>query len=289
MIIQIPSFVLLLHSHKLYRYYIRLTEQIFGSMLVITTSLLCPATKLVITGDFDLIKPKHRSILFANHQIYPDWFYLWIFAWLRGCHGDLKILLMEWLAYLPVFGAGMWFFEFIFMKRKWADDKENMKKHLLKANDPTEPLMLLIFPEGTLNTPHNKEASEKFAKKNDITNHPKHLLLPKSTGLFFCADTLSSTIDDMFDVTVGYSGLKGDQIPYDEYLVDKVFFKNHYPREIHLHVEALKLKKTPGFTANDFTVTEDARKDTFNLWLREVFMKKDDRLARFFVQGSLVF
>ncbi|KAJ3220015.1 hypothetical protein HDU67_007748 [Dinochytrium kinnereticum] len=286
--IQLPSFILLLHSHKLYRWYIRLTEQIFGSVVVVTTGLFCPATKLVLTGDFDLIKPKHRSILFANHQIYPDWFYLWVLAWLRGCHGDLKILLMEWLAYLPFFGAGMWFFEFVFLKRKWANDKENMKKHLLKANDATEPLMLLIFPEGTLNTPHNKDSSRNFAKKNDITDHPDHCLLPKATGLYFCADTLKSTIDDVFDVTMGYSGLKADQVPYDEYLVDKVFFKNQYPREIHFHVDALKLKTIPGFTPELIAKDEDARKESFNLWLREKFYKKDKRLDRFFKSGSLV-
>ncbi|KAJ3098950.1 hypothetical protein HDU96_010881 [Phlyctochytrium bullatum] len=286
--INIPSLLLLLHSHALYRSYVRLTEQIFGSVLVVTTGLLCPETKLVLSGDFDLVKPKNRAILMANHQIYPDWFYLWTFAWLKGCHGDLKILLMQWLSYLPIFGQGMWFFEFIFMKRKWADDKDNLKKHLLKAANKANPLLLLIFPEGTLNTPHNKEASANFAKKNNITDVPKHCLLPKSTGLYFCANILSDTVDDLYDVSVAYSGLTADQVPYDEYLVDKVFFRNMYPREIHLHVEALKLKKVPGFTPEDLVGTEEKRKEDFNLWLREKYLRKDARLDRFYKEGTLI-
>ncbi|KAJ3103973.1 hypothetical protein HDU97_009628 [Phlyctochytrium planicorne] len=285
--VQIPSLLFLLYSRKMYRSYIRLTEQLFGSTMVVTCRVLLPNTKLVLSGDFDLVKPKARSIMISNHQIYPDWFYLWVFAWFRGVHGDLKILLMEWLLYLPVFGTGIWFFEFISMKRKWADDKDNMKKHILKANN-SSPLTLLLFPEGTLNTPHNIEASKKFAKKNDINDHPAHCLLPKSTGLFFCSDLLKNTVDDVFDITMAYSGLKADQVPYDEYLVDKVFFKGQYPREINLHVEALKLKQLPGFTPEQAATEETTRKDAFNLWLRGIYTRKDARLDRFFKEGTLL-
>ncbi|KAJ3193779.1 Acyl-CoA:lysophosphatidylglycerol acyltransferase 1 [Irineochytrium annulatum] len=164
-LIQCFSLLLLLHSHRAYRAYIRVTEQIFGSIIMIVTYLLCPGTKLVVTGDFDRIRARGKSIMISNHQIYPDWFYLWAFTWLRGCHGDLKIMLIEWLKYLPIFGQGMWFFEFIFMKQKWEKDKDNMQKHLLKAKDPASPLMLLIFPEGTLNTPENIKKSQAYAKK----------------------------------------------------------------------------------------------------------------------------
>jgi 1-acyl-sn-glycerol-3-phosphate acyltransferase len=73
--------------------------------------------------------------------------------------------LIEALKMLPIFGQGMWFFEFVFMKQKWEKDKENMRVHLNRAKNPDVPLWLLIFPEGTLNTPGNVEKSKNFAKK----------------------------------------------------------------------------------------------------------------------------
>ncbi|KAJ3161893.1 hypothetical protein HK101_000778 [Irineochytrium annulatum] len=290
------SLLLLLHSHTAYRAYIRVTAQAFGSVIMIVTYLLCPGTKLVVTGDFDRIRARGKSIVIANHQIYPDWFYLWAFTWLRGCHGDLKIMLVEWLKYLPIFGQGMWFFEFIFMKQKWDLDKDNMKDKLLKAKDPASPLMLLIFPEGTLNTPENIKKSQAYAKKMNFSKHPRHMLLPKSTGLQFCATTLMPEVDDLFDLTVGYSGLKAGQIPYDEYLVPKVFFHGEYPKEVHIHVKAHSLRSIPGLVVpttsadgKDVAVQSDAeRAEAFNKWLRDVFYDKDDRMERFYQTGSLL-
>lgn len=84
-------------------------------------------------------------------------------------------------------------------------------------------MWLLLFPEGTLNTPNNRETSRAYAKKMDITEGghnltkgPKYVILPKATGLFMCADVLMPKISTLFDITVGYSGVKPHQVPYAE-------------------------------------------------------------------------
>ena len=160
-----------------YRKVIIVTERSFGSMIIFLCSLLTPGTKLVLTGDFELLKETEKAILMSNHQIYPDWLYLWALARQSGRHGDLKIMLIQALQYLPIFGLGMTFFEFIFMKQKLAKDRDNILKHMRRQRTLWKdfPLWLLIFPEGTLNTPNNRQTSRAYAKKMEMSEDPKVL------------------------------------------------------------------------------------------------------------------
>lgn len=80
--IQLPALFLyhVLRSRRLYRSYARMTEQLFGSILVLTTWLVCPL-ELVISGDAaDALDSSSRAVVIANHQIYTDWWYFWLFA-----------------------------------------------------------------------------------------------------------------------------------------------------------------------------------------------------------------
>ena len=158
-----------------YRKVIIVTERSFGSMIIFLCSLLSPGTQLVLTGDHELLKETEKAILIANHQIYPDWLYLWALARQFGRHGDLKIMLIAVLKYLPIFGLGMTFFEFIFMKQKLAKDRATIIKHMTRQKTLWKdfPLWLLIFPEGTLNTPNNRLTSRAYAKKVEISEDPK--------------------------------------------------------------------------------------------------------------------
>jgi hypothetical protein len=72
-----PAYMLrFLHSHTVFRSYIRLIQQYYGISLVIMIQLFMPGSKIVLTGDYDLIQPHSKSVAMANHQLYPDWFYL---------------------------------------------------------------------------------------------------------------------------------------------------------------------------------------------------------------------
>ena len=83
-----------------------------------------------------------------NSQIYTDWWYVWLFAWFRNAHGDLKIILKDSLKQLPIFGWGMRCFEFIFFARKWERDRQTLVSSLLRSKADKTPLWLLLFPEG---------------------------------------------------------------------------------------------------------------------------------------------
>lgn len=118
-----------------------------------------------------------------------------------------------------------------------------------------------------------------------ITDAPEFVILPKSTGLFHCAQTLSGRASHLYDLTVGYSGIKSTDIPYESYLVENVFFKGNYPKHIHIHVRRFKLSEIPGLEQTE--KVEDAQ-DTFNKWLRRRFMVKDGLLAGFYKNAKFV-
>ena len=269
-------------DYGIYRQFVRLGQQTVGSALVILVYLLAP-TQLVLTGDHAALG-REKIVLMANHQIYPDWIYLWCLAWYTKNHGDLKIILMHYLRHVPIIGWLCLFFEFIFMKQKWALDCDNMTKHLQRAKQE-KSLWLVIFPEGTLNTPGNIAKSRDYAEKNGIKEHPKHVILPKSRGLQYAISSLRPQVRTLVDVTIGYSGISADQIPYDAYLVENVFMKSIYPKQIYLHVRTFDIDKIPGFDGS--LIGDEGEKKRFEEWLRARYMEKDAMMVDFFSRGRL--
>jgi 1-acyl-sn-glycerol-3-phosphate acyltransferase len=282
-----------------YHYYktiIRLTEKSFGSCLVFIAYILTPNTQLVLSGDYKDLETIEKTILYSNHQIYPDWVYLWLLARKYNRHGDLKIMLIAILKMLPLFGWGMTFFEFIFMNQKLVLDYKTILNSMEKQRELYQefPLWMIIFPEGSLNVPQNRITSEKYAKKYDINERPEYVLLPRASGLFMVADSLKEQVDYIFDLTVGYSGLECEDIPYEEYLLENTFFCGKFPRQIHIHIRKYKLDTIPGMSSEKLVIDEKGfspettvRKDEFSRWLIERFMEKDSLMKRFYSTGRL--
>ncbi len=130
-------------------------------------------------------------------------------------HGYLYIILKESLKYIPILGQGMMFYGFIFMSRKMAVDQPRMAHRLGKlkmehaaagGKSYLSPMWLLLFPEGTNLSQPGRERSTKWATKIGIPD-VKHLLLPRSTGMYFCLNELKGTVDYVYDCTVAYEGV----------------------------------------------------------------------------------
>ena len=62
----------------------------------------------------------------------------------------------------------MQFFQFIFLKRSWAADKDLLEKTMHDLAKSVKPLWLLIFPEGTLISDCTRKSSQKFAEKTGL-------------------------------------------------------------------------------------------------------------------------
>lgn len=150
-------------------------------------------------------------------QIYTDWLYLWWVGYANKpkMHGSIYIILKESLKYIPIVGPGMMFYGFIFMSRKMAVDQPRMAHRLgkLKTQHTSpdgktyfNPMWLLLFPEGTNASQNGRNKSAKWAEKIGVKD-PEHVLLPRSTGIYFCLNELKGTVDYIYDCTVGYEGI----------------------------------------------------------------------------------
>jgi lysocardiolipin and lysophospholipid acyltransferase len=130
-------------------------------------------------------------------------------------HGHIYIILKESLKYIPLAGVGMMFYGFIFMSRKMAVDQPRMAHRLGKLKTQhtapggkkyLDPMWLLLFPEGTNASQNGRNKSAQWAKKIGVKD-VEHLLLPRSTGSFFCLNELRGTVDYVYDCTVAYEGI----------------------------------------------------------------------------------
>jgi len=182
----------------------------------------------------------------------------------------------------------MMIFEFIFIKRKWAFDRYIMSRLLTRAKKDPLPLLLLIFPEGTVITPDTQAKSMDYAKKMDLKENFKHVLIPKTTGLQYCLEVLRPEVKRLLDITVGYEGLQDHHCPYDEYPLSKVFFEGKGPKEIHLHLRSYNVDDIPGLAQpgchsdNMEIAIEKERADIFAKWMRERFSEKDTLSKQFY-------
>jgi len=268
-----------------YEAWIAFTKQSFGLLTTTLTQFWAP-TVMRISGDKSmrgqLLKTMkgdllcnfpERLVLIANHQIYTDWLYLWWIAYTNGMHGRLYIVLKESLRRIPVIGWGMQFYQFIFMKRNWEQDKPNMAKHLQKLNKASSPMWLLLFPEGTNLAPCTRKKSKKWAAQNGIADM-QHQLLPHSTGLRFCLQELRGTLEYLYDCTIGYEGVPRGQYAQDIFTLKASYLEGRPPKSVSMYWRRFKITSIP---------VDDPK--AFDLWLRAHWTAKDKLLEGFVRTG----
>ncbi|KIW14697.1 hypothetical protein PV08_07481 [Exophiala spinifera] len=268
-----------------YNAWIAFTKQSFGLLTMTLTQTFAP-TKVIVSGDASvrgqLLKSvdgdlvlnfPERLVLIANHQIYTDWLYLWWIAYCNGMHGRLYIILKESLKRIPVLGWGMQFNQFIFLKRNWEQDRPNMETALQKLNKVTDPMWLLLFPEGTNLAPSTRAKSAAWAKKNNITD-TRHVLLPRSTGLHFCLEQLKDSVDYVYDCTVAYEGVSRGQFAQDIFTLKAGYLEGRPPKSVSMHWRRFAVKDIP--LHND---------KAFELWLLARWREKDVLIEQWYQTG----
>lgn len=301
--------------NKNYYYaYMAMTKQCFGILAVTVTQWGAPTVVRVsgdasvkgqmrIAPDGRLVTDFHNRLVFiANHQVYTDWLYLWWVSYTSRMHGHIFIILKESLKYLPLLGQGMMFYGFIFLARKWETDKPRLEHRLEKLKtqhtgpmsgpEGLDPMWLLIFPEGTNLSTNSRKISDKYGAKTGITPL-KHMLLPRSTGLFFCLQQLRGTVDWVYDCTIAYEGppfvpasLFSIVLP----LANKTYRKGIYP-DRYFTLRSTYGQGRPPKSVNMYwrrwalaDIPLDDQK-AFEEWLLERWREKDDLLEQFFETG----
>jgi lysocardiolipin and lysophospholipid acyltransferase len=165
----------------------------------------------------------------------------------------------------------------VFMARKWDQDKPRLAHRLNKLAVATDdPMWLLIFPEGTNLSSNTRPKSVAYAKKEDI-EHPKHALLPRSTGLRFCLENLSSSVHWLYDCTLAYEGVPEDGFPQDYYTLRSLYLEGRPPSGVHMHWRKFHVDQIP--------IGED-KKEEFEKWLQDRWQEKDALLDHFYKTGG---
>lgn len=284
-------------NRDLYYAYMAVTKQYFGITITTMTKWWGP-TIIRVSGDASVAGqitqakdgrvqfgfPK-RLVLIANHQIYTDWLYLWWVAYANDpqTHGWIYIILKESLKYIPIIGTGMMFYGFIFMSRKMAVDQPRMAHRLrklkVKSVDPStgehslNPMWLLLFPEGTNASDKGRIKSAQWAEKMGIKD-PKHLLLPRSTGMYFCLSELKGTVDYVYDCTVAYEGIPRGRFGEEFFTLSSTYFQGRPPKSVNFYWRRFPVSEIPLDTPEKFEV-----------WLRERWYEKDELMEQFVATG----
>lgn len=210
-----------------------------------------------------------RMVLMANHQLYTDWLYLWWIAYTNNMHGFVYIILKESLRNIPIIGWSAQFYNFIFLARNWEEDQRRFKKALSRLNNVTQPMWLIIFPEGTNLSSTTREKSKAWAAKNNLKDM-KHQLLPRSTGLKFCLNELKDTTEWLYDCTIAYEGVPPGQFGQDIFTLRSTFFEGRPPKSVNMHWRRFHISDIPIQNTKAFEV-----------WLRNRWREKDYMLEYF--------
>ncbi|KAK5199280.1 hypothetical protein LTR47_006942 [Exophiala xenobiotica] len=278
-----------------YYAYMALTKQSFGLLAIAGTRWFAP-TRLRVSWDKDLRGQFHKStsgrlqtsfperlVYISNHQVYTEWLYLWWIAYTSRMHGHIFIILKESLKYVPILGPGMMFYGFIFMARKWVQDKPRLQHRLEKlksrhggpmsGSEGLDPMWLLIFPEGTNLSRNTKKKSTAWAESQGITDM-KHVLLPRSTGLFFCLQQLQGTVEWVYDCTIAYEGTPREGFAPEFFTIQSTYLQGRPPKCVNMHWRRFAVASIPLTDAKEFEE-----------WLMDRWREKDAMLERWYDTG----
>ncbi|KAI2778031.1 acyltransferase-domain-containing protein [Daldinia loculata] len=283
-------------NRDLYYAYMSLTKASFGLLITTMTQWWAP-TVIRMSGDSSVagqlsLAPDgrvqcafpERMVMIANHQIYTDWLYLWWVGYTNNphMHGHIYIILKESLKRIPILGPGCMFLGFIFMSRKMAVDQprlaHRLRKLKTKHTDPDgesylNPMWLLLFPEGTNLSSNGRIKSAQWAAKTGLKD-TEHLMLPRSTGMFFCLNELKGTVDYVYDCTVAYEGVPRGKYGEDYFTLSSTYFQGRPPKSVNFYWRRFALADMPLDNQDDF-----------DKWLRERWYEKDALLEQYVSTG----
>ncbi|SMN21417.1 similar to Saccharomyces cerevisiae YDR018C Probable membrane protein with three predicted transmembrane domains [Maudiozyma saulgeensis] len=247
------------------------------------------------------------TISICNHQIYTDWIFLWWIAYTAKLGGRVHIMLKKSLESVPLLGYGMKNFKFIFMNRKWIHDRATLSSRLgeldadarhqgpLSGKEPASidedgcnqwpitteslnstswPYNLILFPEGTNFTDNTKGKSKAYGAKVGKATFD-HVLLPHTTGLRHCIKSLQPSLNVVYDITIGYSGVRSGEYAESLYGLKSIFLESKYPKLVDIHIRGFKVEEIP---------VDD--EEAFNEWLYNVWREKDELLDRYYKIGT---
>ncbi|KAF9114304.1 hypothetical protein BGX27_011205 [Mortierella sp. AM989] len=255
---QVFSLPLALIAPGAYYCHIKRTAGHFGAFLTRMNQVFAPSD-IILTGDESV-----RGIV----KVYKG-------KNLKGGKDSTDETLLDMPDRLVLISnhQGMRFFDFILLKRNdFEHDKRAIQQNLERARKD-EPLWLVVFPEGTVVSQGTRKRSQAFSEKAGLADH-RHVLLPRTSGLFICINKLRGSVEYVYDATVGYSGIHYGEIPQELYPLPGLYIDQAQPKEINMHLRRFAIKDIP------------ETEPEFVEWLRARWTEKDELMEEFYKTGK---
>lgn len=246
--------------------YRRVIDRIVAFWLIFPIALLQKVFRVKFYASGDGFNYMDRTLIIMNHRTRVDWMLFWPLLFHCARLRKLKILLKSDLKYIPGPGWAMQAAGFIFLERKWERDRPHIDSllHYFNAPEMDEPLILLLFPEGTDLTPNTKKNSDIFAEKKNLQKYD-FVLHPRTTGFTYLVKKLveCDAIDSVHDITIGYpAGL----IQGESDLAD-----GKMPKEVHFSLKRYPIDELPASSTNEM-----------GEWLNQRWEEKEEKLKKFY-------
>ena len=221
-------------------------------------------TKIVIQGDVTNINKNRCSLIVMNHRTRLDWLFFFAVQARYGSLRRLKIVLKNEIRHIPGAGWAMQAAQFMFLKRKWAYDRDgiiNALKYFQKIH--LQP-QLLLFPEGTDFQPFSRQRSREYAEKNDLDDY-EYVLHPRTLGFTSMVSYMKqyNQLEQVVDVTVSY--------PETMLQNETDLVTGNIPRVIVFTIKTYDLEELP--TENDALLAR---------WIEERWREKENFLREFY-------
>ncbi|KAM3964916.1 lysocardiolipin acyltransferase 1 [Aphomia sociella] len=293
-ILYCPVMYIIFFNHKLYR---KLVDALFVLWELYPVALFqcCYGIQLHFYGDY--VNPDESTIIIMNHRTRVDWNYVWIALYhatqeipfkdvcickekpvhslrekefldsLYGGKSKIKFVLKDEIKAVPGLGWIMQLNFFLYVKRNWREDQQNMYQFVEYYKKLHYECRLILFPEGTDLSEDNKRRSDKFADANNLP-HFNFVLHPRTTGwAALCSRLRSSGLASVYDVTIVY-----DRPAQTE--ADMLW--GLMPKHVHVYFKRYAINQLP----------ED--EEALKIWLNNRWSEKEASLSKFHKDGKFI-
>lgn len=230
-------------------------------LLAVAMYELLMGVKIKIKGN-----PSRRgtsSLILSNHRTRLDWLFLMSYLCRFSAINEYRISLKASLKKFPGAGWAMQCAGFLFLNRKWEEDKDHISNGIHYFSQVKSKPQFLLFPEGTDMCEKATARSHAFAEKEGLVKY-QYVLHPRTTGFIHFVKEMrkGQILDSILDVTVAY--------PKKIIQSELQTLKGEFPEEIHFYVQDYPIETLP---ESDEALAE---------WLKKLWSEKEARLKQFY-------
>lgn len=234
----------------------------------------CAQVEIILYGDVeDLKRSQENVILLFNHQSTADWLIADMLGARQGSLGRIRYILKDGLKYFPLYGFYFRQHSSIYIDKSGQFNENRTSHHFQQLVNYKVPFWIVLFPEGTRYREDTHKKSIEYAKMHGLPIFD-NVLIPRSRAFQIALKELSSPIDAIYDITLGYSNSydneKRKRIPpasLSEFLRGDC-------KKLHIYIKRIPIDTIP------------KEPELLKTWLINLYSSKDQLMNKFYDEHS---